>query len=385
MGAEAAPREYRQTHGSKIARSNRVVPGGNVEGGPRGHAFRPGGFVPSAQSESPLRKSCRLHARQRAQALFNLTIETTLVCFVRVACRMRVEVEKQHAFRVEARIHARQIHQTAEKQARAHKKDHPNRHLRNDQCSAQRSRHLRGDGAAAFLERRRQLDSSRAQRGEHTEQDRGEERHSHRECEHASVRRYVERNDIRSGRNHCQKEAIGPGRKKNSQHARQGGEQQAFEEELADQSRPPGAERQAHRKFPLPCGAAREQKVRDVRAGDQQHQGHNGHEHPERLLKLVTKKGNAIRRRQHLDVRLLDVLRVFLGGLGAGIIAENVFENHVDVRVRLRHAHAGLQPGDDIEGTVELVADFVRAPVDEVVHLKREPQIGRVADGSAEE
>ena len=58
-------------------------------------------------------------------------------------------------------------------------------------------------------------------------------------------------------------------------------EEHRFGEQLPNQPRPAGAERQPHRDFAAAADRSREQKVRDVRAGDQQHEADDDGEHAE--------------------------------------------------------------------------------------------------------
>ena len=56
------------------------------------------------------------------------------------------------------------------------------------------------------------------------------------------------------------------------------GEQQILGKHLADQARPAGSERHAHRDLPLARRGARQQEVGNVGADDQQDQAHDGHQ-----------------------------------------------------------------------------------------------------------
>ena len=53
--------------------------------------------------------------------------------------------------------------------------------------------------------------------------------------------------------------------------------------QLPNESRAPGAEREAHRDLALARRRAREQQVGDVRAGDEQHDADDRHQDVQRL------------------------------------------------------------------------------------------------------
>src|SRR5262245_7975287 len=59
-------------------------------------------------------------------------------------------------------------------------------------------------------------------------------------------------------------------------------EQNAFGQKLPDQSGPARAQRQPHPDLVAPGGAARQEQVRDVGAGNQQDDAHDGHENEQR-------------------------------------------------------------------------------------------------------
>ena len=74
-------------------------------------------------------------------------------------------------------------------------------------------------------------------------------------------------------------------------------EQHAFGQQLPHQPLPAGAERGADRDFLLPPGGARQQQVRDVRAGDQQHQRHRAEQHEHRAAHVADDLSRAAARR----------------------------------------------------------------------------------------
>ena len=76
--------------------------------------------------------------------------------------------------------------------------------------------------------------------------------------------------------------------------AARGRQHQTLCQELSHESRAAAAERGANRQLALACGAARKQQIRDVRAGDEQHEGDGAREHENR---------RANRERQVVDER----------------------------------------------------------------------------------
>ncbi len=81
----------------------------------------------------------------------------------------------------------------------------------------------------------------------------------------------------REGRAHWEKShqrLCAPGRKQHSQSRSQSGEQQTFRQQLPDDSRPSRAQRDPYRDFPRAGRRARQQQVRDIETGNQQHESH---------------------------------------------------------------------------------------------------------------
>ena len=73
------------------------------------------------------------------------------------------------------------------------------------------------------------------------------------------------------------------------------GKQQAFGEQLPDEPRPSGPESHADRDFPLPRRSSRQQQVRDIGAGDEQHHADHNHQDQQRQTILRANPGDAVR------------------------------------------------------------------------------------------
>ena len=70
-------------------------------------------------------------------------------------------------------------------------------------------------------------------------------------------------------------------RQPQAQNAAEDSQGQAFDQHFARDSPPAGAERGPDRQFLLAAFGAHQQQIRDVRAGDQQHQPDGSHQHPQ--------------------------------------------------------------------------------------------------------
>src|SRR5271156_5787416 len=78
-----------------------------------------------------------------------------------------------------------------------------------------------------------------------------------------------------------------PQRQDDSAGATRSGQQQAFDEELANQASAAGTQRRAHRHFFFTCRSASQQQIRHVDAGDQQDQHGYDHQEPENAAEKI--------------------------------------------------------------------------------------------------
>ena len=184
---------------------------------------------------------------------------------------------------IEAEAHVEQIPETAQQQARCNQEHKRERKL-GDHQSAERPRLAsRSFRAAAFLpEHVDWIDSGGLQGRSETEEGSGEDRDAEREEQYGPVNRNV----IEPGQgrgNHLQQEF--PGEKENRQtsDSAEQRKEQALGEQLADEPHSCPAQRLANGHFASSRGGAREQKIRDVDASDEQNQSHRAHHQQQRL------------------------------------------------------------------------------------------------------
>src|SRR5262245_40083771 len=78
-------------------------------------------------------------------------------------------------------------------------------------------------------------------------------------------------------------------------------EQNTFGQKLPDQSGPARAQRQPHPDLVGPGGAPRQQQVRDVGAGNQQDDAHDGHENEQRIAVSLAAIGETFRERRDAE------------------------------------------------------------------------------------
>ena len=132
-------------------------------------------------------------------------------------------------------------------------------------------------------------------------------------------------------------------------------ENQAFREQLPDETAPACAERDAHRHFALPDSGPRQQQVRDVGARDQQQQGDGAEEHPDVARDRARER---LLEGQQADAPLLGELR--------GLALPQVSDDRPEIGLRLRVADAGLQTSEQVH---------VPHALDDLAPLQRDRQI----------
>ena len=94
-----------------------------------------------------------------------------------------------------------------------------------------------------------------------------------------------------------------------------GRQQQAFGEQLANQAPAAGAERRADGDFTITPGGARQQEVRDVGAGDEQHDQHRGGEQLQRAPHVADEQ---LLEREQADVPFRSIVDRHVGQGGEG-------------------------------------------------------------------
>ena len=125
-----------------------------------------------------------------------------------------------------------------------------------------------------------------------------------------------------------------------------------------------------------PIDGARQQQVRQVDAGEQQHEARDDEEEPgEAEHRPAHHAAEKSRARQHDPHRLVDVRK----------LARESRRDAVQRGRRLRPADAGREPAKDVDGVRAAVLDFRRAVLDDRLHRKGEPEIRGRGDLRAEE
>ena len=249
--------------------------------------------------------------------------------------RRAVHLDDDHAIRIDAERERPHVPEAAHEQARADEQHHGQRGLRD----RQRVAHPRSLSAAlshALFERVGEVDARRAPRRQQPDERPTAMASTAEAAKHASIdrrRRPVDpREDDRA------REAAQPVRDDQPAGRAGTGEQQRFDEQQAHQTRSPGAERRTQRDLARSAQSAREQQVRDVRAGDQQHDerdaGQPAHDRDFRRLDAsVVRRDRRDRHSTLRDVRLG-------AGVGALMDRRQLFGG-------LRERDARLQPADD--------------------------------------
>src|SRR5208282_917710 len=186
----------------------------------------------------------------------------------------------QKIVRVESRACAYFREETLNKNTRAHEQKHGKRELSHYETTLQAISSAAWSGTAApFLEAIVWVAPGNLNRGCKAEQNSGRHRNSDGEDQHANVHRPFLRHchrifvPIQLGLD-CANCAKG---KKNSQAAAGKRKEQTFGEELTRQTEASSAQDRANRELALARRVAREQKVREIRARNQQHEPNGGH------------------------------------------------------------------------------------------------------------
>ena len=111
-----------------------------------------------------------------------------------------------------------------------------------------------------------------------------------------------------------------------------------------------GAERGANGNLAMPRGGARQQKIGDIRAGDEQHAADRAEERVEHRLHVAHA---VILDRHHEDAPAF---------VGIGILLRELGGEHFELRLRLRDRHARLEPAHDIDvmPATRVVRRFIR-------------------------
>ncbi len=187
-----------------------------------------------------------------------------------------------HVIGVEARVDGQQTAEAPHQQTRTRQQHDGCGDLRDHQHSAQApaARDV-GRALVAALQMIAHGHARRVQRRRQTEREAGQQRHERREREDEGIESHVvQAREVRWAESDDGAEA-GVG-EEHAEHAAGAAQQNRFGQQLADDLTAAGAKRRANGHLALPVAALREQQVRDVDAGDQQHAGHDQHQQADR-------------------------------------------------------------------------------------------------------
>ena len=193
----------------------------------------------------------------------------------------------------------------------------------------------------------------------------------------------IELNWIVGRREHAHDRRRGDLGEEQAEDARGGGDERAFDQHLLDQPASAGADRQAQGHLALARCGARQEQVGDVRTRDEQDQGGDRRQNPERARELLAQRRGTVGRRAEVERRpeeAGDALGRPLRPEGLGRVAADVREGRVQHALRLLEPDARVQAPDDPEPAEAGVAEGPR-----VVHRVRQPEIGRAARLDARE
>ena len=247
------------------------------------------------------------HAGNRARLLEN-RLEGLLHRFGRaVLLRGQRQPRAQHTVRIESGRHALQRDRALNQQRRARQQQQRQRQLADDQRRAQPIADAGGGGVApGAAQAGLDVRSRRADGGREPEDEGAQERHADREQDDEAVEpRLLETRHSRGTHRHERADADLRQREPEQRGGQR--EHEALGQELADDPRPPGAERRANGQLARPRRAAREQQVGEIAARDQQHEADRA-EHHEEPRPIVS--DDIVRHRDHQETQRLRVLRI---------------------------------------------------------------------------
>ena len=195
--------------------------------------------------------------------------------FVFVPALLRLQAEEQKVLLIEAQVDLLQVVQRADEQSRADQEQQRHRDLRNDQPFAQ-TRH-RARGAAACLSAVVISCLVARHAGAKPNNTPVNSETASVKTQHSPIQTGLDagRQNSRVFVGHRRERALAPERKQHADRAAQGREQHTFGQQLPDQTPTPRADRQSHIDLRAAQRRARQQQVRDVGAGNQQHQRHD--------------------------------------------------------------------------------------------------------------
>ena len=247
----------------------------------------------------------------------------------------------------------------AEKKARTREKHQRKRYLHDHQRVPQSESPDTAEDGGLILECCHQVRTRGAQGWSQSEQHTRQDGKGRCEGQNAQVDIEVKHNRERQRQLEAGNRARRNYRQAETQHRTAERKQDAFREQLSQQPAAAGAHRQADSDLPLPRRGARQQQVRDVRAGHQQHEADHHHQDSHQAGRRRLGAGEQPARGVEGDGTL-----VFLLVLAIGVVNSLLY--NVDRRHRLRATHTGPQTG--VEDQPRSVPSGARLVLGEVGH-----------------
>ena len=228
-------------------------------------------------------KARRLDTGQRAQAVAHARekiqrdpFEQIFILLLQHRWR-QTSAERQHVRGIHPGVGLLELYEAARRQAADDEQHERERQLQHDEAAAHPVGLARPSAAArAVLQLVREVGPGNVQRGKQAKDEARAHGGGDDERGHAPVG--VEAQPVGYLGNEAEHEVEFPKRQHEAREPAENAEQQALREHLQDDPAAAGAESKPYRNLPMARGAAREQEVGDIGAGDKQ-QGDHGPEH----------------------------------------------------------------------------------------------------------
>ncbi len=268
-----------------------------------------------------------------------------------VELRRRAHGQRQEVARLEAEVGLLQADEAAQQQARADEQHERDGDLRDDQKAARTpDARLGGSAAPRLLEREVEVGLRDLQPRQQSHQQTRRQRDERREGQHPHVHtRLVEPREPQPFGHEREQGFDAPQGQHDPERAARQRQQNALREQLPHDPPARRAERRAYRHLLVTRRRAREQKVRDVGARDEQHEADRAEEDEQRRARLRPDQSLAQGDEAHAPVRV----RVGVGlGESRGDAAQ--------LLLRLRARHTFTDAADDREISTRTLTQLAR-------------------------
>ncbi len=380
---ELAPRKQPDPQGPEVAGAHLVEAGVVVNVRSRSKALDIHAAPPvAAREERHYRGGDTGGARQRHQRVLHSLVQQLGPGAVVAAPHGR-DHERDDVLHLQANIHPRHVDEALEQQTGGGEERRRQRDLCGHQAAAEAGRDPsarqlartaanRGDQVGAGgVQRRKQAEQQPGADGDPG----GEEQHGRLELEPERGRGF--------GREQRPDRREGPLRDQQAGRAAHERQDDRLRQELGQQVAAAGAERQSHAHLGGPGGAARQQQVGDVGAGDQQDHGGDREQQDERRAGFAVQRALTPVARPHLERLGLEA-----GHRGlAHVLLQRGFDIHDDRaidgrqrRLRLLGRDAGLQSSEQV-GPVGAAILHAIEPGDHPSHAERHEDLRPAAQG----